>query len=211
VGDLTDFVTTSELEVNMLRNKTPLFLILLIVVGILVYAVGCGDTENTLSNTSFYSHTPGPPPSLDGVNILSRAKYSEGHNLFPNGDEPYYTSEIIGSDGGEVSLADIVIEVKKDGISKDKDEEIEVSISVPDPSLFVFDLGPEGFRFHKKVKIKVYLDNADLNGIDPDDIEYIWWDEEEEEWVSEGGKYKEKENYVEVKTDHFSYWALASD
>ncbi len=193
----------------MLRNKKLIVTLTSVLIIAAIYLMGCGDFQNSMGGNPSGPATVNLPP-LDEVNLLTRARYGDGYNLFPDGDGgSYHTSEIITSDGGEISLEDIEIEFKKDAIGKD--EEIEVTIDIPDPSIYLFDLGPDGMEFKQKVDIRVYLNNANFNGIDPNDLVYIWWDEGKGEWVEEGGNYKEKDNYIEIKTKHFSYWALASD
>jgi hypothetical protein len=216
----------SCLEVNMLRNKTPLFLILLIVVGILVYAVGCGNHEIPLSSDLSYENPASSLPPLDGLNYLTRP-LDGGYDLLGgnnkgNGNDKgsndwgtgfLYSEADIDSYGGTLSLEFVKVEVPEGAVRKNRT--ITVSVLIPDPSVFVWVLGPENYTFHNEVTIKADLRDMDLGGLDPNSIKFYTFEDGQGQnlgqWVKVGGTYNSNGHFVWITTNHFSYWALASD
>lgn len=200
----------------MISKRLPFFGILPFLVGFAITGtmlcmVGCGDFDSPVAGETTQPLLVELPP-LDGVPILAGNPSGGGgdYELMPWDDESsYYVSETLDWRGGEVVLQDIALDIPNNAIPRG--EEVDISILIPDPTICLFDLGPNNYVFRKDIRIRVYLDNIDLEGIDPENIVFMSYDEESGMWISEGGKYKEKDNYIEVKTDHFSYWALASD
>jgi hypothetical protein len=194
-----------NLEVYMLRNKTPLALLVLVLMVATVYLMGCGDFDSPLTNGSSSNNiTFTEMPPLDGVTIISRAEHGGGYDLL---GDPIWDSVILGTSGGKLELEDIMVYVPEKAVSSN----FELSIYIPEPSLYVFELGPDGYNFSRDVTITVSLEEADLKMINPQDLVIVTYDEKKGEWNSEGGTYDARNNTISVQARHFSYWALAGD
>ncbi len=202
----------------MLKNKAPLGMLLVIFLGIVIY-VGCGEFGGPLDNTPSFDNPTAPSlPSLDGISVLARSGeggyvLSGGHDGESGGHNgsggAMYAEMELDSKGGKLKLGDITVDFPRDAVQGDTT--ITASITITDPSLYFWALAPENYTFSKDITISVKLDNAALDGIDPSSIQFYTWDETNEDWEVVGGSYDFDENDMEVETDHFSYWALASD
>jgi len=194
----------------MFRNKAPIGLLLFLIICVVFYVLGCGEYESPLSSETLSKNESGQIPSTAGLNILERPA-DGGYDLSGGGDgdltEELYTEKRIDSQGGSLKLEYVKVTIPAGAVNG----QITASITIPDPSIFLWEMGPDNYTFNSDVTIKIELDSAELDGIDPEDIQFYTYNEEDGEWELVGGAYNSNQNHIWVCTNHFSYWALASD
>ncbi|MBU1938035.1 hypothetical protein KKG05_11605 [bacterium] len=151
------------------------------------------------------------------------------HNMRPtvhlDGDNEYDTTWVY-VDGGEVyeGVARF-IEFSHGGKVKWNKSEVKIhhrawqnhsddlwiSMIRTDPPQPWMDFGPHGLIFDKDIKIKIYYDECELpEGVDPEDLELFYWNEETEEWENHTDKNDTNHMYLQGKTDHFSRYIIAA-
>ncbi len=191
----------------MLRNKAPLAMLFAIVLCVSFY-VGCGEYDAPLSTASVDTGWTSP----GDLTILSRSGLSGDPELSPRDDcvDGCETSDYVDSKGGKVKLDFVTIDIPKNAIPT-QDGEVEVSISITDPSVYAFNLGPDGYQFDESVTITVKMNHEDVNGVDTSSLRFYYFDDGAGQWEEVGGTYNSKGNKISVETNHFSYWAIASD
>ncbi len=176
----------------MLRNKAPLAMLVAIVLCVSFY-VGCGEYDAPLSTASVDTQWTFP----GDLTILSRSGSSGDPELSPRDDcaDGCETSDYVDSKGGKVNLDFVTVDIPKDAIPT-QDGEVEVSISIADPSVYMFDLGPEGYQFDEPVTITVKMNHQDLNGVDASSLQFYYFDDGAGQWEEVGGTYDSKGNEI---------------
>lgn len=191
----------------MFKNKTPIVLLFTIILGVMLYVMGCGDYRNPLAGGSSYDqNVSGGTPPLLGISVLERGNEKGNFSLMDGG--PLYGEKWMDHKGGKLKLEEWEVKVEKDAILG---PEILVSIQVPDPSVYFFELGPEGYQFEKDVEVTIKLNGFDVE--DAESIHFYTYEGEipDGEWVQVETEYDARREKISVYTSHFSYWALASD
>ncbi len=188
----------------MFRNLTPLFLFFAILIGIILYAVGCGYHENPLSGD--VSNNNGP--STDGISVITKEGDRSGAGLMGGNNKAF---EIIDSDGGSVEFDWVSVAVPPGAITGSRS--VRVCITIQDPYLYVLELDPHNYTFSEDVTITIDVSEADLGGIDIGTVQFYRYEGNgpNGEWILIGGTYDEDDETISVDTRGFSYWALASD
>jgi hypothetical protein len=122
-------------------------------------------------------------------------------------------SKVMGERGGYLRLCDYAMYVPPGALK----EEREMSITIIDNAdnyyevdlkPHIVDFGADGW-FHKPVKITIYLDKADLSGIDPETLMVVWYDEAIGEWVETDGEIEVKKNKIVAYVWHFTQYSIA--
>lgn len=86
----------------------------------------------------------------------------------------------------------------------------EISVSVPENSDYIFaEFGPS-YVFKKYVKIEISYKNADLNGVNEDDLS-IWYIDKSGEWVKVKSIVDKKRKVIIAWVNHFSRYGLSDD
>jgi hypothetical protein len=80
-----------------------------------------------------------------------------------------------------------------------------------DSQAFSADFGPHGSTFADTVVIRLSYKDADLGGIDEDDLCIWYYDENDQLWEMSGRIVNKTEKYVEGKTTHFSRYAVGGE
>lgn len=88
------------------------------------------------------------------------------------------------------------------------DQSKVMSIEVLSSNFIDVEFGPDG-RFLTPITVRLSYKDADLTGIDIDNLTIAWYDEANDEWIDIGGIVNKARQYVEVHTDHFTQYALA--
>lgn len=93
--------------------------------------------------------------------------------------------------------------------NKDDGEGDELWVMIPDPSVFLFDFGPEGKKFKRPVKIQVSLSKADLSDLYSGKIKVWYLSGDRPKIVPSKVDRKNEKLYFWVK--HFSRYALSRE
>lgn len=124
-------------------------------------------------------------------------------------DKPFLTEQYVAaSAGGIVSVGDDVC-----GYS----ELVFLPGDLPADTTIVFgwdsqgyitDLGPHGIVFNGPVVIRLSYKDADLTGVNEDNLRIWYYDEQANEWELIGGTVNKNEKLVEGTVEHFSRYAI---
>lgn len=107
-------------------------------------------------------------------------------------------------DGGELTYMGHTVIVPPGALDKDK----FIYITDVNSDLIQADYGPDG-TFAKPVVIIMSYADADLTGINEDDLSMSWYDETNGVWINVGGKVNKGKKTVTIYTDHFTQYSLS--
>ncbi|MDZ7361054.1 MAG: hypothetical protein ONB46_10050 [candidate division KSB1 bacterium] len=185
-----------------------------------IFAVGLSGSLLFLSsceqNPSPAKLSPIQPTGVAPTNSLAKkgaAKPQKRLKKKEKSCESGSVSKIMGEKGGALKLCDYAMEVPPGALK----EEREMSITIIDNAdnyyevdlkPRVVDFGADGW-FHKPVKIIIFLDKADLTGIDPETLTVVWYDEAAGEWVETDGDVEVKKNRIVAYVWHFTQYSIA--
>lgn len=106
--------------------------------------------------------------------------------------------------GGELSYRGHTVIVPPGALDKDQ----FIYITDVNSDLIQADYGPDG-TFAKPVVIIMSYADADLTGINEDDLSMSWYDETNGAWINVGGKVNKGKKTVTIYTDHFTQYSLS--
>ena len=115
------------------------------------------------------------------------------------------------SNGGTIEVGD---EIKGSCsitfLPGDVKEDVTVSLSW-DSQNFATELLPHGITFNNPVQIRFSYKNANLTGINEDDLGIWYYDEEENMWHLYGQVVNKDAKYIEGTTTHFSKYRVGEE
>lgn len=129
-------------------------------------------------------------------------------------NKAYQVSKVIGAHGGTIKVGD-----GAHGFSK-----LEVPENALDVDVFITfwwestgflqggaDFSPHGTTFNLPVRLELSYKDADLTGVDEDDLEIRYYNETTGQWELIGN-HVDKDNKVVIGyTDHFSRYAIGAE
>ena len=83
-----------------------------------------------------------------------------------------------------------------------------MSIEILNTELIDIEFGPNG-QFLKPITVHLSYKDADLTGIEINNLTIVWYDEHKGEWIDIGGVINRAGKYVEAQTDHFTQYTLS--
>lgn len=135
--------------------------------------------------------------------LLQRAASSV--QLSPS--ELYVEQIISATEGGQLSLFDVTLEIPPDAV----DNDTLFSICIPNIQVFYNEFGTDGLVFNTPVEVTMSYRDADLAGIDESTIRIAWFDERSGEFRDMVCEIDVQNKVVTGELDHFSAYALVSD
>lgn len=109
--------------------------------------------------------------------------------------------------GGVVSVLDVTLEIPPLALERNT----QITVDIPDPSLYVYDFGPDGLQFQKAATITISYEYADLTNVDQSKIRLAWWDENAQQWIDQPCTVDPIAKKVVGPINHFSAYGLVSD
>jgi hypothetical protein len=106
--------------------------------------------------------------------------------------------------GGKIKHCGHKLEFPPYALSQDAIMSIEI---LPTSTIDV-NFGPDG-SFDIPVTVTICYKDADLTGIDEEDLTIAWYDEISGQWVDIGGTVDTKKQTVSAETDHFTQYTLS--
>ena len=73
------------------------------------------------------------------------------------------------------------------------------------------DFSPHGITFNEPVRVELSYKDADLNGVDEDDLEIRYYNEATGQWEFIGNDVDKGKKVVKGTTDHFSRYAIGAE
>ena len=126
----------------------------------------------------------------------------------------YQKSEVIGEDGGT-----IIVGNNWRGISKLEipagalDDDVQITFWWESTGFLQggADFSPHGTTFNLPVRLEISYKDADLNGVDEDDLKLYYYHEDTNIWELIGDQVNKDKKVVIGYTDHFSRYAIGAE
>jgi len=159
-----------------------------------VMLTGCSQSPLDHGNTS------------NGPRLLTRsAASSAALSRSTAGD--YVEQVISASDGGRLSLFDVVLDIPPGAV----DNDTLFSITIPDFVVFYNEFGTSGLVFNVPVRVSMSYRDADLTGVNESTIRIGWLSEETNQWNDIVCEVDRVHKVVTGELHHFSAYGLISD
>ena len=145
---------------------------------------------------------PAEPTRSGNVTILKSFSSPALHKGFKN-------EVLIDDDGGSIWVGEITTGYS--GLvfpEKALDDDTWIAIVWMSESLLQMDCYPSGERFDEPVYIQLSYKDADITGIDEDDLAIYWYDPVTEGWEFIGDNVNTSDKYVSGYINHFSRYAI---
>jgi len=107
--------------------------------------------------------------------------------------------------GGKLKYLGHMLKFPKNALPQDT----LISITVLPGDFIDVDFGPDG-HFNQEVTVRLSYKDADLTGIDENNLTMAWIDDATGELVEIPSTVHKKKKYVEAKTDHFTQYTLST-
>ncbi|MFQ5628319.1 MAG: hypothetical protein ACE5I1_06130 [bacterium] len=114
------------------------------------------------------------------------------------------SKKIKAEKGGKLKHCDHKIKVPANALSQDT----KISINVMSTAFMDIDFGPDG-TFSKPVEITISYKDADLSGINEDNLTIAWFDPGSNTYYDVGGTINKKKKYIKVLVNHFTQYSLS--
>ncbi len=122
----------------------------------------------------------------------------------------FQQSKWIGDDGGTISVGDEVHGISKLVFPEDAvDDDVLITFSMESTDLLEVQFSPHGITFDEPVRLELSYKDADLTGVNEDDLKIYYYNENTGVWELVGDQVDKTKKVVVGYTNHFSRYAVA--
>ena len=118
---------------------------------------------------------------------------------------------VTASDGGTVLLGDETSGYSSIDFMPGDLINNSVIIFEWDSQSFFAELNPHGIYFNNPVRLTLSYNEADVSGVQEENLRIWYYDESQDDWELIGGQVDTEERQVEAYIGHFSKYALAEE
>lgn len=118
----------------------------------------------------------------------------------------------IGPEGGALEFCDYRMDVPAGALTEVREMSITIIQSEGDyfdAKFKAVDFGADGW-FEQPVKITIWYENAELQGLDPADLLIVWYNEDTGEWEEVETEVHRNARKVVARVWHFTQYSLAA-